>query len=98
MLLEILEAPLLALGRDGKRYRMMDPEMPEEFVQWEEHQPYSEHVLNIICDTYADKLVVPLEEARKKHNIDVLWPKIDEVRCLSAITRLTCAQVSNRSQ
>ncbi|VDC01651.1 unnamed protein product [Peniophora sp. CBMAI 1063] len=79
LLLEILEAPLLALGRDGKKYRSMDPEMPEEFAQWEDHQPFSEHVLNIICDTYADNLIVPLEKAQRKHTVDVLWKQIDHI-------------------
>lgn len=79
LLLEILEAPLLALGRDGRRYRMMDPEMPEEFTQWEDHQPLSEHVLNIISDTAAGGLIVPLDEAKKKNVVDVLWRHIDHV-------------------
>lgn len=57
---------------------MMDPEMPEEFVQWEEHQPFSEHVLNIICDT-ASSLFIPLEIVTRKNAPKVLWQRIDNV-------------------
>ena len=89
MLLEVLEAPLLGLGREGKKYRSMDPEMPEEFVQWEEHQPYSEHVLNIVADTAAE-MIVPLQQAQRRHVVDVLWRRIDQVYPVStALTHIS---------
>ncbi|KAI0027822.1 hypothetical protein K488DRAFT_74250 [Vararia minispora EC-137] len=75
-LLDILDAPLLALREVGTQFKSQPREMPDEYAAWVDAQVDSEHVLNITLNNDLD-IIFPLEKAKKHSVVDNLWRRID---------------------
>jgi hypothetical protein len=87
LLLELLDAPLLALGKIGSQFKSESRTLPDYLQVWEASQDFSEEALNLFASNHPNAFFPP-QRMNIQKNVDEIWGWIDNVSYrLSTIQR-----------